>query len=52
MTNRDLVEMIIEAIITTSGKERWEAMTAEEQSDAIMQIVRDFDKALDNFNKR
>ena len=46
MTNAKVVDMIIEAIVTVIGNEAWDAMSANEQHDAIMKMVNDLYRAI------
>lgn len=46
MTNEKVVDMIIEAIVTVIGNEAWDAMSANEQHDAIMKMVNDLYRAI------
>lgn len=43
----EIVNKIIEAYIAVYGEEKWDALTGEQQHDAIMCIVKDFSHALD-----
>lgn len=46
MTNEKVVDMIIDAIVTVIGNEAWNAMSADEQHDAIMKMVNDLYRAI------
>ena len=45
---QNVVEMVIEAYIRVMGAEKWYSLTAEQQHDIIMTIVKDASKALEN----
>lgn len=42
-----LVNAIIESYIKVMGEAKWNSLSAEQQHDAIMIIVKDMNKALD-----
>ena len=48
MKMQNVVEMVIEAYIRVMGAEKWYSLTAEQQHDIIMTIVKDASKALEN----
>lgn len=41
MTEQTVVACIIEAYILIMGRQKWDSLTAQEQHDVIMMIVRD-----------
>jgi hypothetical protein len=41
MTAEELVRHIIEAYITVLGQEKWNSLTAQEQHDVIMTIIKE-----------
>ena len=45
MTEKQIVEAIVEAYTSVYGAEKWEALTAQEQHDVVMVLVKDMLRA-------
>lgn len=41
MSKEKMIDMIIEAYVQVMGREKWNSLTAQEQHDVIMTIVKD-----------
>lgn len=44
---KKIVDMIIEAYVKIEGDEKWNSLSAKQQHDVIMTIVKDANKAID-----
>ena len=47
MKTAEITTAIITAYVKTLGADKWNALTAQQQHDAIMNIVKDMHRALD-----
>ena len=47
MTNETIINAAIEAYTKVMGREKWESLTASQQHDAIMCMVKDMLKAIE-----
>lgn len=48
----NIIQMIIKALISGLGKDIWDSMDAKQQHDAIMEVVKTTNKALDYIERR